>query len=91
VSALLLLAFVTTWYAGLARVDLSVASSVLVVAFPITWAMGALAGRAPLALPQALGAAAIVFGVVIVVGAAALRDAWREVLAVLRARLARGA
>jgi len=90
-SALLLVAFVTTWYAGLARVDLSVASSVLVLAFPVTWALGAIAGRVPLALPQALGAAAIVLGVVLVVGVAALRDLWRETFIAARAGLRSGA
>ena len=43
ISAVFLLAFVSTWYAGLKHVDLSTATAVLVLAFPITWALKVLA------------------------------------------------
>jgi drug/metabolite transporter (DMT)-like permease len=77
-SALLLAAFVATWYAGLARTDLSVASAALVLGFPITWALSlALAGAHP-SLVQAAGVVGIVLGVVTAVGAARWRStaAW---------------
>ncbi len=61
-SALLLFAFVTTWYAGLRTVDLGTASSLLVLAFPITWLLGVLEMVAMPAWVQATGAAAIVLG-----------------------------
>ncbi len=61
-SALLLFAFVTTWYAGLKSVDLSIATSLLVLAFPITWLLGVLWSGAVPAWIQAAGAAAVVLG-----------------------------
>lgn len=71
-SALLLCAFVTTWYAGLKTVDLSVASAVLVLALPVTWALGLLAGSVP-GLASAAGAVVIILGVGILLGMASLR------------------
>ena len=74
VSAILLLAFVTTWYHGLKHVDLSVATAALVLGFPITLGLEALAGRTSLGIGSAVGAAAIVFGVALAVGLVAIRD-----------------
>ena len=39
ISAVLLFGFVATWYAGLKRVPLGTATSVLVAGFPATWAL----------------------------------------------------
>ncbi len=61
-SALLLFGFVATWYAGLRTVDLSVATSLLVLAFPITWVLGVLSAKTPLLVEQAAGAAVIALG-----------------------------
>ena len=69
-SALLLFGFVATWYAGLRTVDLSVATSLLVLAFPITWVLGVLSARSPLVVEQAAGAAAIALGVALILFAA---------------------
>ncbi len=72
-SALLLFAFVSTWYAGVKTVDLSVATSLLVLALPVTWALGVLSqGIVPL-WAQAAGAAAVFLGVGILLGRTASR------------------
>ena len=73
-SALILLGFVTAWYSGLKHVDLSVAAAVLVLGFPITWALSAAVGRAPFGIVESVGAAVIAFGVVLAIGLTALRD-----------------
>ena len=88
-SALLLVGFVSTWYAGLKTVDLSVASAMLVLAFPITWALGFLASRSTFGLPQAAGVVAIVVGVALAIGLASLRDTWATVLAWVRSAASR--
>ncbi len=88
-SALLLFAFVSTWYAGLRTVDLSVATSLLVLAFPITWVLGILfAGAAPVP-SQAAGVALIALGAGLVVGLASLRGAWGVLLRFARSISAR--
>src|SRR3990170_1728940 len=76
ISALLLIGFVMTWYFGLRHVDVSVATSVLVVAFPITLLLGLVAGRPSLGLMEAAGVVTIVFGVVLVIGLGSLRELW---------------
>ena len=76
ISAALLAGFVLTWYVGLARVDLGVATTVLVLGFPISWALSLVATHAiptPLAL---LGAAVVTAGVVATLGARYLRSTW---------------
>ncbi len=73
ISALLLTAFVATWYAGLKRVDLGAATSVLVLGFPVTWALGLAVKGGSLPLPAAAGAALVVVGAVLAVGLASLR------------------
>ncbi|HKZ90306.1 MAG TPA: DMT family transporter [Thermoplasmata archaeon] len=89
-SVILLAGFVSTWYAGLRHVDLSVATTVLLLGFPITWALGLLVGRTSLGVVPAAGAVAVVLGVGIAVGLAALRDTWSAVVeaAVVRMRRA---
>ena len=77
VSAILLAAFVATWYAGLARTELSVATAVLVLGFPITWALGIAVRGNPLLLAQIAGAGAIAAGVAVAIGRSALVDGWR--------------
>jgi len=86
-SALLLVGFVTTWYAGLRTVPLSTAASILVLSFPITWALGVLAGASPVTFVQAAGATAVAAGAVVAIGTAALRETWRFILYTGRAKL----
>jgi len=74
VSAVLLLAFVSTWYAGLKHVDLGVATSVLVLAFPITWALQMVVVPAKFDLVAAVGAVVVVLGVLLAVGLTTVRD-----------------
>ncbi len=88
-SAVLLVGFVATWYAGLQSLDVSVASAMLVLAFPVTWALGFLASRSTFGLPQAAGVVAIVLGVSLAVGLTSLRDTWATVIAWIRSRAAR--
>jgi len=83
ISGVLLLAFVSTWYAGLKHVDLSTATAVLVLAFPVTWALKILAAKEAFGLAEAAGAAAVVFGVCLAVGLAAMRDTAERVVRVL--------
>jgi len=87
ISALLLFGFVTTWYFGLRHVDVSVATSVLVVAFPITLLLGLVAGRTSLGLMEVAGVVTIVFGVVLVIGLGSLREVWVSLDRIVRARL----
>lgn len=86
-SAVLLVGFVTTWYAGLKHVDLSVATAVLVLAFPITWALTVASAGAPFGLAQAAGVAAVAFGVALAIGMASLRETWEYLARVVRVRL----
>ncbi len=78
VSGALLAAFVTTWYAGLQRVDLSVATAVLVLGFPITWLLTVVVTGASFTLAEVVGAAAIALGAAIVIDGASLRAPWRR-------------
>jgi len=83
-SALLLTGFVGTWYSGLKEVDLSRASLMLALAFPITWVLSVSVGRTTLSLPQAAGAVAVTFGVALGVGLFSLRDTWDSVVVRVR-------
>ena len=73
ISSLLLAAFVATWYSGLRSVDLSVATAVLVLGFPITWLLTVLVRGSVVTPVAAVGAAAVVAGVVAVIGVRQLR------------------
>jgi drug/metabolite transporter (DMT)-like permease len=86
-SAILLAGFVITWYGGLRHVDLSVAASVLVLATPITWTLGILFQARAFTASDAAGVAVIVFGVVLAVGTAALRETWIALARSVRSRL----
>ncbi len=88
-SAALLVAFVSTWYAGLKTVGVSTATSVLVLAFPITYVLGLVAGRSPFTAAQAAGVVVIVFGVALAVGLGSLRGTWTYLAALVRSRTAR--
>jgi len=88
-SALLLFGFVATWYAGLRTVDLSVATSLLVLAFPITWVLGVLTARNSFTAEQAAGAAAIAVGAALVLGVASFRGSWAALARRVRSRIAR--
>jgi drug/metabolite transporter (DMT)-like permease len=76
-SALLLFAFVSTWYAGLKTVDLHVATSLLILAFPITWALGLALGGAPFTWSATVGSVAVLAGALVILGLASWRD-WRD-------------
>ena len=88
-SALLLFGFVSTWYAGLKAVDVSVATAMLVLAFPLTWALGFLTASSTFSVAQAAGVVAIVAGVVVVIGLTSLRDTWRVGISWVRSRTGR--
>ncbi len=88
-SAVLLVGFVATWYAGLKTVDVSVATASLTLAFPITWALGFLASKSTFGLGQAAGVVAIVLGVALAIGLVSLRETWETAWAWLRARVRR--
>jgi drug/metabolite transporter (DMT)-like permease len=80
ISALLLTAFVLTWYAGLKRTDLGVATSVLVLGFPVTWALGIFARGTPFTALETAGAVSVTAGVVLAVG----WRHWNDLLLALR-------
>jgi drug/metabolite transporter (DMT)-like permease len=88
-SALLLFAFVATWYAGLKTVDLSVASSLLVLSSPITWILGVAVSGSGAALGQAIGAGVVFMGAGLALGWVFLRDAWTAVGRRMRSRILR--
>jgi len=90
ISAVLLCAFVGTFYAGLKRVDVGVATSALVLGFPITWALTLIAqGGAP-TFSAALGATAIVAGVAVVIGWSSFRATWQYVQRAVTGKAAAG-
>ena len=76
ISAALLTGFVFTWYVGLARVDLGVATTVLVLGFPISWALQLVATHAVPAPYELLGAVVVAVGVLCALGAGYLRAAF---------------
>ncbi len=84
ISAAFLSAFVATWYTGLKRVDLGVATSVLVLGFPVTWLLGVMVQGRPLTLEAGLGALVVVAGAGVVVGLSQFRDVGRFLGRVLR-------
>ncbi|HTP54548.1 MAG TPA: DMT family transporter [Thermoplasmata archaeon] len=86
ISAALLTAFVLTWYAGLRRVDLGVATAVLVLGFPVSWLLSAAVTGAPATLWEAVGAGAIVLGVVAAAGTEAFRATGRFLRSIGRPR-----
>ena len=90
-SALLLFGFVTTWYAGLRTVDLSIATSLLVLAFPLTWILGVLSARSPFTVEQAMGAVAVVGSLGLLFGMGSLRRARFALAARIRSWSLRGA
>lgn len=80
VSTVLVVGFVATWYAGLAHVELSKATALLTIAFPITFALAVVFGAQPWTARQAAGAAIVVFGVLLAVGFRTIRDSIREAI-----------
>jgi len=88
ISAVLLTAFVGTWYAGLARVDLGVATSVLVLGFPVTFVLSALVEGAKVTLPETIGALVVIAGVAIAIGRSLFRDTWSFLRATVSPRAA---
>jgi drug/metabolite transporter (DMT)-like permease len=77
ISALLLTAFVSTWYAGLQRVELGTATAVLVLGFPVTFVLGVLFQGSAFTLAQVAGAVVVAVGVLVAVGRPVL-DALRH-------------
>jgi drug/metabolite transporter (DMT)-like permease len=78
ISAVLLAGFVATWYSGLARIDLSLAASVLVLGYPVTWLLSVVVRPSTALWTAAAGAGAVVVGLGVVLGAARAREfgAW---------------
>lgn len=68
ISAALLTAFVSSWYAGLARLDLGVATAVLVVGYPVSWLLSVVVADRGLSVGAAAGAVAVVVGAVLATG-----------------------
>lgn len=66
ISAVLLTAFVATWYTGLSRLDLGPATSVLVLGYPVTWLLAVTVRGAAVDSGPLLGVLAIVAGVAVV-------------------------
>jgi drug/metabolite transporter (DMT)-like permease len=79
ISAILLTAFVMAWYAGLKRVDLGVATAVLVLGFPITWVLTVVATGAPITFLEVMGATAIAAGAAVAIGGKSLHSMWEYV------------
>ena len=77
ISAVLLSAFVGTWYAGLKRVDLGVATSVLLLGYPVTWLLAVSFQSVPLLAGELWGALLVVLGAFLVVGWRSLRELGR--------------
>jgi drug/metabolite transporter (DMT)-like permease len=80
ISAALLVAFVTTWYAGLARVDLGTATAVLVLGYPITFLLAVSVQGTRMTLGDALGVSAVFSGVLCAIGYTLVRKAGRELV-----------
>ncbi len=76
ISAVLLTAFVGVWYAGLQRVDLGVATSVLVLGFPITFLLSVGFQGSAFTLAQVAGTVVVAAGVGLAVGRSQLRETW---------------
>lgn len=77
ISAVLLTAFVGVWYAGLQRVEVGVASSVLVLGFPITFLLSIAFQGSAFTLAQVAGAVVVAAGVGLVVGRSQFRATWQ--------------
>ena len=75
ISALLLAAFVATWYAGLRRIDLGTASAVLVLGYPVTFVLNAAFRGAPSPWVSVGGAVLVTVGVLVAAGPKLLREA----------------
>lgn len=86
ISAAFLTIFVSTWYAGLARVDLGTATSVLVLGFPVTYLLAVSFSNFPLTIADLLGVVVIVAGVVLVIGRRLSRETWDVVVRALSPR-----
>ncbi|HTW76470.1 MAG TPA: DMT family transporter [Thermoplasmata archaeon] len=86
ISALLLTAFVTTWYAGLARVELGVAASILVLGFPVTWVLSVALQGSAFTVGQVAGAVVVAAGVAVVIGRSTWAALGRDLARRIRAR-----
>ena len=86
ISALLLAAFVATWYAGLKRIELGTASAILVLGYPVTFLVANLASGPITAVGPIAGAAVVAAGVLVVMGPDRLREAGRVVVDAARSR-----
>lgn len=86
ISAAFLTIFVSTWYAGLARVDLGTATSALVLGFPVTYLLAVSFSNFPLTIADLLGVVVIVAGVAMVIGRRLSRETWDVVVRALSPR-----
>jgi drug/metabolite transporter (DMT)-like permease len=77
ISAVLLTGFVGFWYAGLQRVEVGVATSVLVLGFPITFLLSITLQGSAFTFAQLAGAAVVAAGVVLAVGRSQFRATWQ--------------
>lgn len=75
-SAVLLTAFVASWYTALRRVEVGRATAVLTLGFPVTWLLSVVVRDGSFTLGQALGATAVVVGAALAVGWTAVKDGW---------------
>jgi drug/metabolite transporter (DMT)-like permease len=78
ISAILLAAFVATWYGGLSRVELGTATSVLVLGFLVTWVLTVAVRGSPFTMGQAAGAALVAAGVAVMAATAILYESRRR-------------
>ncbi len=89
ISAAFLTVFVSIWYAGLARVELGIATSALLLGFPVTYLLAvAFSGSAPGAAGL-LGVVVIAAGVAVVVGRRMARETWHFIVSALNPRRTR--
>jgi drug/metabolite transporter (DMT)-like permease len=78
ISAVLLTAFVTTWYAGLKYVEVGPATSILTLGFPITWMLGIFFHGTPYTVGQVAGAVVVSAGVLALVSWPLVRELRRQ-------------
>ncbi len=77
ISAVLLTAFVGVWYAGLQQVEVGVATSVLVLGFPVTFLLSVTLQGSAFTFAQLAGAVVVAAGVVLAVGRSQFRATWQ--------------
>ena len=74
ISAVILFGYVTTWYTGLKYINVSTATTILLVGSPITSFLAFIFQGQGFTLHQLIGAGLIILGVILAIG---LRTAWQ--------------